>query len=91
MVSSNNVKIPVVDDILIYSDYAHKPTTFLAVVIDVSELDKGYVNVDDLKILVPGQVNEFLCIRYIHLTNIKKNFGKISLKEFEENYPEWTI
>ncbi len=51
------------------------------------------INVKDEKIISIGEFNYhgYTSIRSMHKAFIIKNFGNITIEEFEEKYPEWTI
>lgn len=47
--------------------------------------------VEDLRIIFTTNVNHKLLETEISYNEIHKNFGTITIEEFEENYPEWAI
>lgn len=58
-----------------------------------SDIAEGYhLHIQDIKIIRKSHDDHKLEDGYTIFTNdVFKNFGNITLKEFEENYPEWII
>ena len=78
---------PQIDDLVIYKETG---SLFLGRVIFTNVKD-DYLKVEDLKVMRSiGEVQTYQSWSLYH-SAIIKNFGNITLEEFEENYPEWMI
>lgn len=83
------INFPQVNDIIIYRE---SDATLLGEVME-ADIMSDYINVKDLKVLDNRSGTDIMLFAEwaMHADNIIKNFGNISLEEFEENYPEWII